>query len=285
MRPSRFSSALAASLAVGVAISSTHAAPLVTALTETGTGLNASAAIVTSASNPSVSGLSSALGDEAFSFNNRTHEWTAAVTDNATGLLSTTTGNTGGAPLATQTVRPFPSYLKGLEYIQLANDNRTVLDYSLNATFSQPVKAYLFIDNRNNGTTNVITNPITTDPVLGGPLAWVASDGWTRVNTGFMPNGQADYLAIDEGATVANEAARVHTGSGNVAGSGFGVNNFFAIYTKNFPAGLNTGFTKAQGLNSNMYGVAVAAVPEPSTILLGLLGTCGAVFLRRRQMN
>jgi hypothetical protein len=271
-------------LAIVSIAASVNAAPLITAIQETGTGLNANAAIATSATSLSTSGTSAALNDESFSFNNRTHEWTAAVTDNTTGLLSTTTGNAGGAPLATQTVQPFPSYLKGLEYVQLANDNRTIADYSVNLTFSAPVKGYLFIDNRNNGTTNVITNPITTDPVLGGSLAWVVNDGWTRVKTGFMPNGQSDYIGIDEGATVANEAARVHTGSGNVAGSGFGVNNFFAIYTKNFPAGLNTGVSKAQALNSNMYGLAFATVPEPSTIVLAACAFGGLLLARCRRV-
>ena len=74
-----------------------------------------------------------------------------------------------------------------------------------------------------------------------------------------MPNGQPDYLGIDEGATVGSESLRVHTGSGNVAGSGFGVNNFAAIYKKNFPAGLNVGVTKATGNSGiDFYGLAVA---------------------------
>ncbi len=78
----------------------------------------------------------------------RTHEWTAAVVDNTTGLLSTTTGNTQRRPVATQTVEPFPSYLKNLEYVQFANENRNITDYSIDMTFSAPVTAYLFVDNR-----------------------------------------------------------------------------------------------------------------------------------------
>ena len=65
-----------------------------------------------------------------------------------------------------------------------------VADYSIDLTFAQPVKAYLFMDNRNDGTAGNNSKTNTTDPNLGGPLAWVTNDGWTRVNTGFMPNGR-----------------------------------------------------------------------------------------------
>src|SRR4029078_8651769 len=115
------------------------AAPLITAIKENGTALNANAAIATSASSPSASGTSGALGAETFAFVTRTHEWTAARIDPATGLLNTA---------ATGTLMPFPSYLNGLEYVQIANENRSVADYSIDLTFASPVKAYLFMDNR-----------------------------------------------------------------------------------------------------------------------------------------
>ena len=218
--------------------------------------------IATSASSqlpqPAGAGTQGALVDEAYAYTTRTHEWTAAVTDTTTFLLSTTTGNTNGAPVATQSVRPFPSYLNGLEYAQFDNASRSITDFSVNMTFAQAVKAYLFIDNRTGLASGTKAN--TTDPDLTGPLAWVTTDGWTRVNTGIMPNGQADYLGIDEGATVASADLRTHAASGNVAGSGFGVNNFAAIYTKNFPAGANTGVLKATANGGiDFYGVAVRA--------------------------
>jgi hypothetical protein len=261
------------------------AAPLITAIVDHGTAPNApdtNTPFATSATNPSPSATSAALVDEAFAYSTRTHEWTAAVVDN-TGLLSTTTGNTNGAPLATQTVEPFPSYLKNLEYVQFANNNRNITDYSSDMTFSKAVTAYLFVDNRSGQASG--TKASTTDPDLTTVLSWITTDGWSRVNTGFMPNGQADYLGIDEGATVANESLRVHTGSGNVAGSGFGVNNFAAIYKKNFPAGLNVGVTKATA-NSGLdfYGLAVATVPEPSTLVLAALGALGGMFVARRRL-
>ena len=124
---------------LGIAVDRVQAAPLITAIVDHGTAPNAPDAntpIATSASSPSASGTSAALVDEAFAYTTRTHEWTAAVVDNTTGLPSTTTGNTNGAPSATQTVEPFPSYLKNLEYVQFANNNRNITDYSADMTFS-----------------------------------------------------------------------------------------------------------------------------------------------------
>ena len=218
MRNSARVRALTLLAVLGIAVDRAPAAPLITAIVDHGTAPNAPDAnipIATSASSPSASGTSAALVDEAFAYTTRTHEWTAAVVDNTTGLLSTTTA----APAATQTLEPFPSYLKNLEYVQFANNNRNITDYSSDMTFSAPVTAYLFVDNRAGQATGTKAN--TTDPDLTAVLSWITTDGWSRVNTGFMPNGQADYLGIDEGATVANEALRVHTGSGNVAGSGW----------------------------------------------------------------
>ncbi len=255
------------------------ATPLITSILEHGTGLNANSALATSASSPSPSGTSAALVDEAFSHLTRTGEYTAVRTNDSTGLLTTSTA-------AGTTLRPFPSYLNGLEYVQIANENRTITDYSIDLTFATDVTAYLFMDNRINGTANNNSNPNTNDPILTGNLAWVLNDGWTRVNTGFMPNivssgaAQADYLGIDEGATVANEGARTH----HDPGSGVGLNNFYSIYTKNFTAGPNVGVGKVQGINNtNIYGIAVVAVPEPSGLILGILGALAGCKATRRN--
>ena len=102
-------------------------------------------------------------------------------------------------------MEPFPSYLKNLEYVQFANNNRNITDYSADMTFSAPVTAYLFVDNRAGLATG--TKAATTDPDLTTVLSWITTDGWSRVNTGFMPKDptgapQADYIGIDEGATV-----------------------------------------------------------------------------------
>ena len=176
----RLPTGLAALLAVSFAVSSAIANPLITAITQNGTGVSAVLPIATSASSqlpqPAGAGTQGALVDEAYAYTTRTHEWTAAVTDTTTFLLSTTTGNTNGAPVATQSVRPFPSYLNGLEYAQLDNASRSITDFSVNMTFAQAVKAYLFIDNRTGLASGTKAN--TTDPDLTGPLAWVTTDGW-----------------------------------------------------------------------------------------------------------
>jgi len=269
----RMACVLAGLAVVVMLVGAASAEPLITGLVENNRNMAVPAGIRTSATHPSPSGTSAELKDEAFVFVNRTHEYTAVRTD-ANGLLTT---NPNG------TLQPFPSYLIGAEYIQLANENRTQNPYSLDVTLSQPVIAYLFLDNRLNGPGLNNTSSNTTDPVLGGVLQWVIDDGWVRVNTGFMPNGQADYLGVDEGGTVADESLRVHTGTGLVAGSGNGLNQFFAIYTKQFPAGTHIGFTKTQGITGNMYGVAVVPVPEPSTMALLVAGLLGLFWVGRQR--
>jgi len=191
------------------------------------------------------------LRDERFQYSDRTHEFTRARTTSA-GILTTA---------ATGTLQGFPYYLQGLEYIQTSNDNKDLIDYSLDVTLSAPVTAFLMIDNRANGNTSLSTDPNTDDPILTGNLAWVVSDGWTRVNSSQMPNGQADYLGSDEGATLASNlpSDRVHNGAGNEIGSGLGLNQFYAIYRKNFAAGNIVSFTKQNGIrDGSTYTVAVS---------------------------
>jgi hypothetical protein len=241
------------------AASSAFALPLITSVTEFGTmtqtaakALDTQGPVVSSATSPGPNNTSAGLVDEAFQFSDRTHEFTAPRVTTA-GVL--TTAGTGA-------LRWFPYYLNNIEYIQTANDNRDIIDYRLDVTLAAPVTAFLMIDNRNNGTANppALNSPNTNDPALGGPLQWVIDDGWTRVNSGQMPNGQPDYLGSDEGATVATADLRVHTGAGNVAGSGNGLNQFYAIYRKNFAAGSHTGFTKANGIpGGSTYTVAVSS--------------------------
>lgn len=278
-----FSSITSLSVVVIVA-SSTFAAPIVTSLTEHGTLVNTQPAIVSSASSPQpasppapAASQSAALVDETFAYVTRTHEWTAVRTD-AAGLLTTSTA-------AGTTLQPFPSYLNGLEYIQVANEHRTVEDYSIDATFSQAVKAYLFVDNRINGDLDNNSHANTDDPLLTGEVAWIVNDGWARVNTGFMPNGQADYLGVDEGATVASADLRTHTPTtALIAGSGNGLNQFMAIYSKTFSAGTHVAFIKKLGItNTDMYGIAIAPIPEPASVMLALAGVCGVAAIGRRR--
>jgi hypothetical protein len=97
------------------------------------------------------------------------------------------------------------------------------------------------------------------------------TDGWERVNSGFMPNGRGDTVGSDEGGTPAapgenDPAARTHTLGGNVAGPGEGLNQFYSIYRKNFAAGAHTGFTKAN------------AIPGGATYIVAVAPTMGAII-------
>ena len=251
------------------AVPAALALPLITSVTEIGTmnaagvkALDTAGPVVSSATQPGPNGTSGALVNEAFQFSDRTHEFTAPRV-NSSGVLTTA---------ATGELRWFPYYLNNLEYIQTSNDNRDMTDYRLDVTLSAPVTAFLMIDNRNNGgvTPPALNSPNTDDPVLGGPLQWVIDDGWTRVKSGQMPNGQSDYLGSDEGVTVDSADLRVKSylrtppTQENVAGSGNGLNQFYAIYRKDFTAGTHTGFTKANGIPGGAtYSVAVSTPVGP----------------------
>ena len=219
------------------------------------------------------------FGDEVFAYVDRTHELTAPRFDATTNLLTTaTTGN----------LVPIPSYLIGAQYVANANDNRAAgttgaNDYVVTYTVNTPGKAYLLLDNRLDGTNGNTSKSNTTDPVLTGVLSWVTEQGWTRVNTGISPNGQADYIGADEGQTVNGPADRIHTGTGNVAGSGQGLNNFFAIYVKDIPAAgtFTTNGERVATPGGNMYVVAFVSAPEPSAI--AALGGAALFGLARRR--
>ena len=218
------------------------------------------------------------LAEESFAFVDRTHELTSARFDPANGLLNTAT---------TGTLVGFPSYLLGAQYVANANDNRTagtdavLNDYRATYTVNTPGTAYLLLDNRLDGTAGNVSKANTTDPNLGGNLSWVTSEGWTRVNTGIMPNGQADYLGIDEGATVADPAARTH----HDPGPGNGLNQFYAIYSRQItaPGTFTTSGIRQPTGSGNMYVVAFQPVPEPSTIVLAALGGLGVVVAAIRR--
>jgi hypothetical protein len=217
------------------------------------------------------------LEEESFAFVDRTHELTSARYVPATGLLTTdaTTGTLVG----------FPSYLIGAQYVANANDNRTagtdsvLNDYLVTYTVDTPSIAYLLLDNRLDGAAGNVSKTNTTDPNLGGNLAWVINDGWTRVNSGIMPNGQADYIGIDEGGTVAGPDARTH----HDAGPGVSLNQFYAIYSKEVTDSFVTrGIRQATG-SGNMYVVAVVPIPEPGTIGLVAMGAAALLVRRSRR--
>jgi hypothetical protein len=224
------------------------------------------------------------LTEESFAFVDRSHELTGARYDPGTGLLAT--ANTG-------TLVPFPAYLLGAQYVANANDNRsagtdaTLNDYLVTYTVDTPGTAYLLLDNRLDGTaSNGSSGSNSTDPDLGGNLAWVLNDGWTRVNTGIMPNGQADYIGIDEGGpTPADPSGRMH----HDPGAGEGLNQFYAIYSREITAAgtFTTGGQRQATGAGNMYVVAYQPIPEPSTVVLATLGGFGIALaaLRRRRIR
>lgn len=215
------------------------------------------------------------LGEESFAYVDRTHELTSARYDPATGLLTT--------DAAIGTLVGIPSYLLGTQVIANANDNRTagtdatLNDYLVTYTVDTPSIAYLLMDNRLNGTASHATSHAQNDdPDLGGNLAWVINDGWTRVNTGIMPNGQADYIGIDEGGSVASPDLRTN----HDLGPGISLNQFFAIYSKEVSDTFVTPGIKQTTGAGNMYVVAVAPIPEPGAI--GLVAMGAAALLARR---
>lgn len=211
------------------------------------------------------------LGEESFAFVDRNHELTSARYDPATGLLNTA---------STGTLVGFPSYLIGIQYVANANDNKsagtsaTQSDYLVTYKVDKPSQAYLLLDNRLDGAASNVSKTNTTDPVLEGSLAWVVEEGWVRVNTGIMPNGQADYIGIDEGGSVAGPDARNH----HDPGPGMSLNQFYAIYTKMVSGEFVTHGQKMATGSGNMYVVAV--VPEPATFSLLALGSLGLLARR-----
>ena len=195
------------------------------------------------------------FGEDALTFTDRTHEHNGAAFDPASNLLSVTGS----------TIVPLPTYLVGNEYVTFANDGRDNNPYNFNITTDVASTFYLLLDNRLNGTAGNTSSPNSTDPDLGGTLSWVLTDGWTRVNTGISPGGQADYTGVDEG--------------GNGVGAGQGLNQFYSVYSL---SGITNVDIKVQGIGgSNNYAVVIAPIPEPSSALLVGLAALG--FLRRRR--
>ncbi|MGI9242750.1 MAG: PEP-CTERM sorting domain-containing protein [Verrucomicrobiales bacterium] len=196
------------------------------------------------------------FAEDALTFSDRTHEHNGAAFDAGTNLLSTSGTN----------IVPLPSYLVGGDYVRFANNARDNSPYSAVVTTDSPSLWYLLIDNRIDAVAGNNSSPNTSDPVLGGSLQWVLDGGWTRVNTGISPDGQADYTGVDEG--------------GDGSGAGQGLNQFYSVYTLAGASDSVTVMSNGIGGN-NMISLVADAIPEPSSV--GLLALAAVGLLRRRR--
>ncbi len=194
-----------------------------------------------------VAQISPDFGEEALSYNDRTHQHNGVAFDEFSGLLSTTGTN----------IADLPSYLLGYDYVKFSNNARDNANYSAVVNTDTPSTFYVLIDNRINGPNVTVASSSNSDPVLGGTLQWVIDGGWLRMNTGISPNGQPDYSGIDE------------TGDG--FGPGIGVNNFMSIYR--FPS-VATSVTVRNGIYpGNMITVVAVPTAAPPVPIVNYVAT------------
>lgn len=121
-----------------------------------------------------------------------------------------------------------PEELLGIDYVMVANDDKTVFDYTLELEVERDGILYLFIDHR------VGTDDRASPPDLSFVMNWVEQDEFEDTEL---------TLEIDE----------------NNDGS---VDNTFHVYALEAPADLYTLFEQNDGGSRNMYGVAFKATEE-----------------------
>jgi hypothetical protein len=64
-------------------------------------------------------------------------------------------------------------------------------------------------------------------------------------------------------------------------GADGGINQWYSIYRKNFPAGTFS-LLQPDNAGQNMYGVVVAPIPEPATLIMLIwAGAAGIAAVRR----
>ncbi|MBN1362707.1 MAG: discoidin domain-containing protein [Sedimentisphaerales bacterium] len=122
-----------------------------------------------------------------------------------------------------------PEFMVGLDYILMANNDRSSAGFELDITVSRSATIYVFIDNR------VGDNNVDNPPNLSGSIMpWVAELGFTNT---------FEQVGIDE------------KNQGNI-------DRWSTIYKLDVPAGTVTLGQQNDGTSRNMYGVAVWA-PSP----------------------
>jgi hypothetical protein len=134
-----------------------------------------------------------------------------------------------------------PSYLLGGEYIMSGNDNRDNAGYLLDVYVATPVHVFMLIDNRLGGNA---ADPPTFDATH---MQWILDQGWVAVKTGANRTANAslpDEVGVDEGADGT-------------------INNWFSVYTKDFPAGTFQ-LRQADNTGQNMYGVVITGASPPA---------------------
>lgn len=183
------------------------------------------------------------------------------------GTFDTTTNNISGvsSPTPPNTVAlSFPTYLVGNDYVTVNQGNRSnSTDYELTITTDVPSDVYMLLDTRL-GDDPAFPSQILDEPGLQQPFhAWIAVNGWTRVNTGLTPNGAGDYVGIDE-----NNNGTLDT--------------YYAVY-HNVTGPGNVIKTFTQGESRNMYSVSVRPIPEPASLAMLIMVTSLDACWRHRR--
>jgi hypothetical protein len=79
-----------------------------------------------------------------------------------------------------------PAILQGRDFVQVANNDRNVADYTLDVTVSTPSTLYLFIDNRVGDSSNA------DPPTLTSVMSWVTANGFSPLGVQFGLDEAAD---------------------------------------------------------------------------------------------
>jgi len=140
----------------------------------------------------------------------------------------------------------------------IGNNNRENATFALDITIKDPSLVYLLIDNR------LTAGDAATPPDFSTRMRWVAEQGFVpfSLNGNHLGNPAfPDDVGIDESAD----------------GS---INNWASVFGKVVPAGTFT-LNEFGEDGRNMYGVVIAAVPEPGMGSLLLLGA-GLLAVTRR---